>query len=418
MTVNFSGPSAWDAFHREQIQDTQRRLIKHILDGNTTDHAASPFVADADLYTDGDQYKAEQREIFLKQPLLACLSSDMPDPGDVMLFDEAGPSIVLTRDKQGEVHAFLNMCMHRGASVATSCGHKTRLVCRFHGWAYDLRGNLVKIPGDEGFSGVDPKARNLVRVPVGEWKGMIFVKATPGDERIDVEGYLGDFAPQLAMLRFEDVEPVYKSKLETSANWKLMLDTHGEGYHFASLHPKTIAPNVISNVSVYDCYGPHYKVSFAQKTHGALAEKGDYDGDMTNYSSSMLLFPNTIVFISTHNLGKAPDATAVSKLDSSTFYYGIYRLFPTGPSHTTTIMASYRPKKPSPAVEEGAWQGLHQFVEQVLIDEDYHMAAEQHRNLLGAPPDHKVIYGSNEIGIQHFHQHLVSLTRGVNRKPD
>ncbi len=406
MTANF----AWDSFHKEQIQDTQRRLIRHILDGNTTDHAPGPFVAGADLYTSPGQYEAEKREIFLKQPLLACLSSDMPNPGDVMLFNEAGPSIVLTRDKEGEVHAFLNMCMHRGASVATSCGRASRLVCRFHGWSYDLKGNLVAIPGKEGFAGVDPAARNLVRVPVGEWKGMIFVRATPGDERMDVEAYLGDFGPQLAMLELENVVPVHKSRLETRANWKLMLDTHGEGYHFASLHPKTIGPNVISNVSVYDCYGPHYKVSFAQKTHGVLAEKGDYDGDMTNYSSSMLLFPNTIVFISTQNLGKAPETTAVSRLDRSSFYYGIYRLFPTGPSHTVTTMATYRPKAPSADVPGEAWKGLHEFVEKVLIDEDYHMAAEQHRNLLGAPSGHKVIYGSNEIGIQHFNRHLVALT--------
>lgn len=411
MTINFSEPSAWDAFHKEQIQETQRRLIKHILDGNTTDHAARPFIADAAIYTSQEQYEAERREIMLKQPLLACLSSDMPNPGDVMLFNEAGPSIVLTRDKEGKVNAFLNMCMHRGASVATSCGRAARLVCRFHGWTYDLKGNLVGVPGKEGFCGVDPKARNLVRVPVGEWKGMIFVKAMPGDEIIDVEAFLGDFAPQLAMLRLDEVEPVHKSHLSTPANWKLMLDTHGEGYHFASLHPKTIAPNVISNVSVYDCFGPHYKVSFAQKTHRTLAEKGDYDGDMTNYSSSMLLFPNTIVFISTHNLGKAPDATEVSRLDTSTFYYGIYRLFPTSPSHTTTVMASYRPKSPSPDVQQSAWKDLHQFVEKVLIEEDYHMAAEQHRNLVGAPPNHQVIYGSNEIGIQHFHRHVVELTR-------
>ena len=401
----------WDDFHKEQILETQHRLIKHILNKNTTDHAPTPFITNASTYTSENQFQAEKEEIFLKQPVLACLSSDMPNPGDVVLFNEAGPPIVITRDENGKIHAFLNMCMHRGASVASSCSRRKLLVCRFHGWSYDLKGNLVGIPGKEGFDGVDQDSKSLVRLPAKEWNGMIFVRATPGNDHMDIEGFLGDFAPQLAMLRLDDVVPVHESTLETEANWKLMLDTHGEGYHFASLHPKTIAPNVISNVSVYDCLGPHYKVSFAQKTHAALAQKGEYDGDMTNYSSSMLLFPNTIVFISTHNLGKDPDEPSVSKLDTSTFYYGIYRLFPTSVSHTVTKMATYKPKNHNPQLETAAWKGVHEFIEKVLIEEDYHMAAEQYRNLIGAPTDHKVIYGSNEIGIQHFHRHLSQLTK-------
>ncbi len=415
MTQAFDDIAASQAFHLTQINDMQRRLIGHIRAGHTTDFADAPMVVDAAIYTDPAQLAREKAEIFAKVPLLACLSVDMPNPGDVMLFEDAGPPILITRDRDGQVHAFLNVCTHRAAKVATRCGHHARLTCRFHAWTFDLKGKLIGIPGKEGFEGLDPSARNLRRVPVAEWQGMIFVRTTPGDEAIDIEAWLGDFAPQLAMLRLGETVPVCQSTLETAANWKLMLDTHGEGYHFASLHAETLAQNIIPNVSVYDLYGPHYRVSFAQKTHGDLAKSDDPYSDITNYSCSMLLFPNTVVFQTTFNLGKQEDAVKVGELDASAFYYGIYRLFPGDePGRTTTRMATYRPAMPSASLDPGAWEETHRFIEKVLIEEDYAMAAEQYRNLAAlAGHDQQAVYGRNEIGIQHFHQEITARTGGL-----
>lgn len=413
MTYDFGDAAAADAFHMGEIRAMQRRIITHLAAGNSTDMLPEPAVVPSGYYTDPEQLAREKAEIFAKTPLLAGLSSDLPEPGDMMLFDEAGPSIVLTRDKGGKVNAFLNLCRHRGARVATTCGKGSRMVCRFHGWSYGLDGKLAAIPGREGFEGLDRDQLNLVRVPVAEWHGLIFVIAAPGDQEIDVPAHLGSFAPQVAMLRLADARPVTKSRLNTRANWKLMLDTHGEGYHFASLHPQTIAPNVVSNVSVYDRYGPHYRVSFAQRSHLELLHRDDPGSDMTNYSCSMLLWPNTILFLSTFNLGRAPGSVETTQLDSSAFYFGIYRLFPgSTPDDTTTLMASYQPAAPAPEIDPEAWAQTHAIVEKVLIEEDYAMAAEQHANLASAPAGQPMIYGRNEQGIQFFHEEIIARTGG------
>lgn len=413
MTYDYGDAAACDSFHMGEIRSMQGRIIAHLAAGSSTDLLPAPVVVPSGYYTDPEQLSREKAEIFAKTPLLAGLSSDIPEPGDVMLFDEAGPAIVVTRDKSGKVHAFLNMCRHRGARVATRCGHAARLVCRFHGWSYGLDGKLAAIPGKEGFEGLDRSVLDLVRVPVAEWHGMIFVVASPGEQAIDVETHLGSFAPQVAMLRLADARPVTKSRLHTRANWKLMLDTHGEGYHFASLHPQTIAPNVISNVSVYDRYGPHYRVSFAQRSHAELLHRNDPGSDVTNYSCSMLLWPNTILFLSTFNLGREPGSIETGELDSSAFYYGIYRLFPGAtPDDTTTLMASYRPVTPAPQIDPEAWRQTHDIIEKVLIEEDYAMAAEQHANLAAAPDEQPMIYGRNEQGIQFFHEEVMARTGG------
>lgn len=413
MYFDFTDLEQCEAFHLAEIQAMQQRIVEHVRAGNTTDLAPEAQIVETGFYTDQQQLDLEKTSIFGEVPLLACLSVDMPAPGDVMLFDEAGVPILLTRDKQGKVHAFLNLCMHRGARVANECGPHKKLVCRFHAWTYDLDGKLSGVPGKAGFEGIDLASRHLRRVPVIEWNGMIFVKARPGDDEIDIETWLGNFAPQLAMLRLADTVPVHKSRLETQANWKLMLDTHGEGYHFASLHPETIAPNIIPNVSVYDTYGPHYRVAFAQKTHGDIANGTNPASDITNYSCSMLLFPNTVVFVSTFNIGKQPGSFNVGELDASAFYYGIYRLFPgETPDRTSTYMATYRPAAPSSAIDPNSWDATHRFIEQVLIDEDYAMAAEQHRNLANlAATGQTAVYGRNEIGVQHFHREVVKRTK-------
>ncbi len=135
------------------------------------------------------------------------------------------------------------------------------MTCPFHGWTYDFEGKLIGLPGEKGFEGIDREELGLMRVPVAEWHGMIFVKASPGDEEIDVEGFLGSFAPELAQLDFANARPVIKSRLEVDANWKLALDTYGESYHFATLHPATIGRMSYTDVMFYDSYPPHHRLA-------------------------------------------------------------------------------------------------------------------------------------------------------------
>ena len=151
-----------------------RRMVAHVAAGGTTDFAAEPLENDPAVYSDPVRAELEKREIFLKQPLVAGLSSDVPGPGDSLLFEEVGQTIVIVRGKDGLLRGFLNMCAHRGAKLVRAdsdgrCERRSRLTCPFHAWTYDLDGTLVAIPGTQGFEGIDMCRRNLVPVPVAEW---------------------------------------------------------------------------------------------------------------------------------------------------------------------------------------------------------------------------------------------------------
>jgi nitrite reductase/ring-hydroxylating ferredoxin subunit len=346
--------------------------------------------------------------------LVAGLSCDIRNPGEVMLFDAAGPPIVITRDQRGTVHAFLNMCKHRGARVATSCGPRARLTCGFHGWSYSLDGKLVGIPGKEGFAADAAQKLGLTPVPVAERHGLIFVKLRPSQDPIDLDGFLGDFEPQLAMLNLSQTCAVKSSQLQTEANWKLMVNTHCEGYHFATLHPKTIAPETINNVSVYDRFGLHHRIAFANRHHGEIAASGDLDRLSSSYSSGFFIFPNTVCFVTTLSLGNLDAARKLANFDTSALYFGIYRLFPqASASDTHTIMASYKPLHAPATVDSGAWEQTHDFIERVLREEDYAISEEQFRTLSFAPTGHKVVYGRNEVACQDFQRFLRSFVSGL-----
>ena len=71
-----------------------------------------------------------------------------------------GRSILLTRVSDGSVKAFNNVCLHRQSQIASRCGTARRLSCPYHAWTYDLDGNLVGVPGKEGFANHPPAQRN------------------------------------------------------------------------------------------------------------------------------------------------------------------------------------------------------------------------------------------------------------------
>ncbi len=381
----------WAERRSRVARDILRRSVAHAAGGGTTDMAPGPMVNLARVYTDPLRSESERREIFGKLPLLACLSSDIPKPGDTILFDAAGPSIFLTRTASGDVNAFLNMCTHRGAKLVREACNRKLFSCPFHAWGFDGEGRLAVLPGEAGFAGIDKSSRALVRVPVGEWAGMVFVRAHAGEERIDVEGWLGSFAPELAQLELHQTEPVRSSVMQTKANWKFALDTYGEGYHFATLHASSIGQSHYTDVAVYDRFGPSHRISFPDKGVLQFADKPETEWPETEYGGVHYLFPNTILFIGSITPGRV--------------FTQIFRHFPGAtPGEMATLFAVYAPHGVRDAAYQAEVEMAHDGTRTVVTTEDYVIAAEGWGNLAYAPASFSVVYGANEIALQYQHR--------------
>lgn len=380
----------------DTMRDLERRTVAHLAAGGSTDLASATMSVSAREYTDPARLEAEKRELFGKLPLLACLSQDVAKPGDMMTFDEAGPAILIVRGQDSKARAFLNMCTHRAARLVAECQRRKLITCPFHAWAFDLEGRLVAVPGEDGFEDVERSTRSLVRVPVGEWGGMIFVKTHAGDEEIDVEAWLGDMGPQLLALNLAGARPIKQDRVETEANWKYCLDTYGEAYHFSALHTTTFGTSSRSNVALYDNFGLHYRVGFTHNSYQDLVGKPEAEWPDTPYGGSHFIFPNSIVY-------GAP-------MEGGGSMIGMYRLYPgEEPGRCSTLLSAHRGANVPEGTPDQAFADAHDYIVHVVSTEDYSVSKQGQRNIENAPPGFRLVFGRNEAALQDVHRNISDL---------
>ena len=148
------------------------------------------------------------------------------------------------------LRAFLNVCRHRSACVEQKpCGaNKRAFVCAYHGWSYDLTGRLLGITDGTAFGDVDKSKHGLRRLKVAEKYGLVWVVPTAledhEDATLDIDAYLGRLQPDLEGWTMEGWERHSFEPIRKNMNWKLVIDTFLELYHFRYLHPADGVPAV------------------------------------------------------------------------------------------------------------------------------------------------------------------------------
>ena len=98
------------------------------------------------IYTSPEIYALEKEKIFMRDWLCIARVEEIEKPGDFMTFDVMDEPIVIARARDGSINAFRNSCAHRGLVVAKGSGNAKSFSCEYHGWSYDLTGQLVGAP--------------------------------------------------------------------------------------------------------------------------------------------------------------------------------------------------------------------------------------------------------------------------------
>ncbi len=102
---------------------------------------------DQAFYVQPAIFERDRERILRNHWIMAGHVSQIPEPGDFLLFELAGESIILVRDAGGVVRAHYNVCRHRGSQVVlTPAGRTQTMACRYHGWTYGLDGTLQVAP--------------------------------------------------------------------------------------------------------------------------------------------------------------------------------------------------------------------------------------------------------------------------------
>lgn len=247
--------------HRDEQIRIAKRLLKHIENGTAESALRAHRVSVAD-YLDPARWAREVELFYKNSPIVAGMSCELPIPGSYMAREIIGKPVLLTRDRQGRLGAFLNVCRHRGAPVTKEgCGEARRFTCPYHGWTYDPTGRLIGVSEEASFGPVDRDGHGLTRLPVAERAGVIFIGLTPG-MAFDIDTWLAGADRHLAG---SEPENLYFGGTRTVAapNWKLTMEGHLESYHFAALHRDSIGDSAISNCATIDRFGPHILIAFA-----------------------------------------------------------------------------------------------------------------------------------------------------------
>jgi glycine betaine catabolism A len=191
-------------------------------------------------YVDPTIFERERREIFADSWLCIGRDEDVPRAGDFAVLERAGESLIVTRDDTGRVHAFFNVCRHRGTRL---CDERRgtfsgSIQCPYHGWTYRLDGALAVARNMSDVPAFDRNDYPLKEAAVALWYGFIFVNLAPQQSR---DGFQHAFAPLMG--RFDRWQPgslqtARSIRYELACNWKLVFLNYSECYHCPLVHPQ------------------------------------------------------------------------------------------------------------------------------------------------------------------------------------
>lgn len=273
-------------------QQIVERLLAHIAN-RSTDLAEHSYERDVRAYYDPERFVLEKKVFFRETPLWAGFTSDVASPADFIRHDDSGVPILIIRQEDGSLGAYINSCRHRGTRLVDEpCGRLNLIRCPYHGWVYSIAGDLVAVPFQQGFPGLDRTGRGLIPVPVAEKYGMIFVRATPGPP-IDLLEHLGILGEELESWNVGAACRVHDKTIDSPINWKFALDVFAEGYHFSVLHRNTINRLTFNNVMTYDAFGRHYRLVFPSKQIQSLKQQPRDEWAPLEYLSFVYyIYPN------------------------------------------------------------------------------------------------------------------------------
>jgi Rieske 2Fe-2S family protein len=182
--------------------------------------------------------------------LLVDHESVVPESGDYVVRNCAGESIILVRDREGQIRAFFNVCRHRGSIICREeSGHGRTFVCPYHAWTYDLDGSLRaarSMPED-----FQREQYGLRECNVGVTHGLVFVNMGR-EEPPSFAAFSGRFDPYLEQYGIADAKVAHREVFETTANWKCASENLGECYHCAPVHPTYARAQVVDLVPLND----------------------------------------------------------------------------------------------------------------------------------------------------------------------
>lgn len=324
------------------------------------------FTLPGAYYHDPQVYGREMPAIFHRTWQYACHVSLLAAPGDYFVRDIGDQSVVVLRQNDGELRAFHNVCQHRahrlveGRSPLDGRGQSPGVViCPYHGWTYELGGDLKHAPNSDRVAGFDKAAICLSPVRLDSLCGFVFVNLDP-DARPMAEVYAGledeirSFSPDVDRLT-----QAYRREYAMGANWKNSVENFSECYHCPGQHRDLMASGLDINTYAIAIHDAHHSHTSRDKGDATLYPNGgDHEAPRSGEFGGWLIWPNL-------SLEVFPGG-----------YLNIFHHTPAGPENTVQVVEWYFPNETLTAEQQAVVDFMH-----VVREEDIPICESVQRGL-------------------------------------
>ncbi len=370
---------------RESLIKMTRHNMAHAKAG-TVEQAERVMEFPASHYFDEDRWRLEMDRVFRRMPLMMAFSCEIPNNRDYRACEAAGVPIIICRDDNGEVQAYLNMCAHRGAQILEEGhGNTHRFTCPYHAWTFNLDGELTGVFSEKEFGEFDKSCYGLKKLPTLERAGLIWVTPNPSST-LDIETFLSGYDDMLAHFHFENWH-LFSRRSLVGPNWKIAYDGYLDLYHLPILHKNSFGSN-FPHKSMYYPWGPHQRVTGPDPSLLEYEDVPESEWDTNRMMTGVwTIFPHI----------------SIAGFDGGGRGVMVSQLFPGDTPGTSITVQNYlMENKPSTAQAEEAEKQF-EFLKHVVEDEDYYTGLRQQRALETGYKE-SVLFGRNEQGGQRFHE--------------
>jgi choline monooxygenase len=190
----------------------------------------------ASWYTEPRIAQLEMQNVFSRAWQALGRTEQVEKPGQYVTASVAGEPVVAVRGSDGKLRAFYNVCRHHAMTVMNQpCGHAQHMRCPYHGWTYNLEGELRGMTEFEGVCDFDRTQNGLVPIRVATWENFVFVNLDP--HAAALEEFLGALVGLAKPLGFAGLQFVERRSYTLNCNWKVYVDNFLDGgYHVPHMH--------------------------------------------------------------------------------------------------------------------------------------------------------------------------------------
>ncbi len=225
-------------------------MTAHARNGQSTLQKSLPSF----FYTSSEIFERERKLIFSREWFCAGREEELPAPGNHIVLEVAGESILAVRTASGVLRAYYNVCRHRGARLCATPSDSDWNVnltggvmssgvirCPYHQWTYNLDGELIAAPFLNAAEGFCREDFSLYPVGLDAWGGFFFLNlnpATASEKRSTVRAQLGPAFERTARYPLDALRTGHSISYAVAANWKVLMENYNECYHCGGVHPE------------------------------------------------------------------------------------------------------------------------------------------------------------------------------------